>query len=203
VIAPGVDLRAFTPAAARHPRPTIICSAAAAEPRKHVGLLVQAFTLLRRDLPEARLVLSQPTAGSLAAVRAAGVDVDAPGVEFVDLDDRETLARAYGEAWVAALPSINEAFGLVLLEAMACGTPIVGYHGGAIPELIDRPGVGTLFDRLDPRRLADALGQTIELAGRAETAGRCRARAEELSTDRCVERYLELYRELGARENGG
>ncbi len=201
VIPPGVDLEAFRPAAARHERPTIVCSAAAQEPRKHVGLLVEAFKLLRRELPEARLVLSRPRSGSLLGARRAGVDVEAPGVEFVDLDDRAALARANGEAWAAALPSSNEAFGLVLLEALACGTPVLAFDHGALPELIDRPGIGTLFESLDPRSLADALIRTLELTGRPETVARCRARAEELSTDRCTQRYLQLYRELGARED--
>ncbi|MEA2197043.1 MAG: hypothetical protein QOJ25_1094 [Solirubrobacteraceae bacterium] len=197
VIQPGVDVDAFRPAAgARANAPTIICSAAAEEPRKHVGLLVAAFGFVRRERPDARLVLSLPRC--FDAVRRAGVVVDAPGVEWVDLDDRGALARAYAEAWVCALPSADEAFGLVLAEAMACGTPAVGYDDGATPEVIDRPGVGLLFDRLDAGVLARALLEAMELSERPETVGVCRARAEELSTARCTESYLELYRRTGA-----
>ncbi|MHB8656612.1 MAG: glycosyltransferase family 4 protein [Solirubrobacteraceae bacterium] len=195
VIEPGVDLRAFAPAAQRRPVPTIICSAAAPEPRKHVALLIGALGLVRKELPEAQLILSRPR--SLEAVRAAGVPLSAPGVQWAELDERSSLARAYGEAWVAALPATDEAFGLVLLEALACGTPVVGYDGGAIPELIDRPGIGRLFDRLDPRRLADALLEALELSQQPGTSERCRARAAELSWARCTDRYLELYREVG------
>jgi glycosyltransferase involved in cell wall biosynthesis len=196
VIQPGVDVDAFRPRSARASTPTIICSAAAEEPRKHVGLLVQALAFVRRELPDARLVLSRPR--QLDAVRRAGVQVDAPGIEWVDLDDRDTLARAYGEAWVSALPSVDEAFGLVLAEAMACGTPAVGYDDGATPEVIDRPGIGLLFDRLDAAVLAQTLLAAMELSRRPETAGACRARAEELSIGRCTESYLELYRETSA-----
>jgi glycosyltransferase involved in cell wall biosynthesis len=194
VIAPGVNLSAFRPSEARTAAPTIVCSAAADVARKNVGLLVEAFALVRRERPEARLVLSRPR--DLAAARRAGVDVDARGLEWADLDDRATLARAYGQAWVAALPSIDEAFGLVLVEALACGTPVVGHAHAAIPEVIDRPEIGTLFDRLGADELARALLETIELALDPATAGHCRARAEDFSTDRCAERYLALYREL-------
>jgi len=198
VIPPGVALAAFVPAQTRACVPTIVCSAAADVPRKNVGLLVSAFALVRRELPAARLVLSRPR--ELEAARRAGVDVDAAGVEWLDLDDRGRLARAYGEAWTAVLPSSDEAFGLVLVEALACGTPAVGYAHGGIPEVLDRPGIGVLFEDLDRRVLADALLEALELADDPGTVARCRSRAEDFSSDRCAERYLSLYRELAAAE---
>ena len=194
VIPPGVNLAAFTPPAARSPDPTIVCSAAVDVPRKNVSLLVDAFARVRAERPDARLVLSRPR--DLVAARHAGVDVDAPGIEWADLDDRDVLARAYGAAWVAVLPSTDEAFGLVLVEALACGTPVVGHAHAAIPELIDRPGIGELFAQLDAAELARALLETLELALDPGTAVRCRTRAEDFSTARCAERYLTLYRSL-------
>jgi glycosyltransferase involved in cell wall biosynthesis len=195
VIEPGVDVRTFSPGTPRAEQPTIVCAAAAEEPRKHVGLLVEAFKLVRRQRSDARLILSRPRDLELVR-RQAGVDVHADGVEWADLDTREALALAYGEAWVSVLPSVSEAFGLVLAEAMACGTPGVGYASAGIPEVIDRPEVGRLFDRLEPAPLADAILSVMEMAGDPATVSACRARAEEVSTDRCTERYLDLYRRL-------
>jgi glycosyltransferase involved in cell wall biosynthesis len=194
VIPPGVDVRTFKPTGPRSPRPTIVCSAAAEEPRKNVALLVKALEVVRRSHADARLVLSRPR--DLEAVRRIGVDVDAPGVEWANLDDRDALARAYGEAWVAVLASNHEAFGLVLAEALACGTPVVGYNHSAIPEVIDSPQIGRLFDTLEPEALAAALVEVMELSKDPATAARCRSRAEEFTTDRFTERYLDLYREL-------
>jgi glycosyltransferase involved in cell wall biosynthesis len=191
VIAPGVDIRTFCPGGERAAAPTIICSAAAAEPRKHVPLLIAAFARVRRELPNARLLLSGPQ-----------VLADAPGVEWVDLDDRATLASAYRAAWVAALPSESEAFGLVLAEALACGTPVVGYDDGAIPELINSPQVGRLFHELTPVALADALLSALALAPHPQTALDCRARGEQFSTQRCVESYLALYGRLSEGQLG-
>jgi glycosyltransferase involved in cell wall biosynthesis len=194
VIAPGVDLEAFHPAPSRAARPTIVCSADATEPRKHVGLLIEAHALVRREHPDAELLLSRPSDPR----RLAGADVEpvAPGVRWLDLDDRTTLARVYGESWVAALPAHSEAFGLVLAEALACGTPVVGYADGAIPELISDRGIGRLFEELSAADLARALLEALELAREPETVARCRAQVLELSTERFAAAYAGLYEEL-------
>jgi phosphatidylinositol alpha-mannosyltransferase len=198
VIYPGVDLTAFAPQPARRPNPTIVCTAAPDIARKNVGLLVDAFGLLRERYREARLVLVRP--GDPHAARKAGVELDAPGIEWIDQDHRPgVLASAYGEAWLTVLPAVDEAFGLALIESLACGTPVIGHGAGGIPEIIDRDGIGGLFDRLDPGDLARVLADGLELAGDPSTPARCRSRAEEFSTDVAADRYLALYRRVLAR----
>src|SRR5207253_355582 len=81
---------------ARAEQPTILCAADPGEPRKRVGLLVEAFAHVRRDRPDARLVLDR---------RAPAAD----GVERRDLDGPLALADANREAWVSVLPSWGEA----------------------------------------------------------------------------------------------
>lgn len=196
VIYPGADLEAWGPGP-RATKPTIICSAAADEPRKNVGLLIEAFKLLRRHHHDAQLVISEPR--SLDVLRRRGIDVDAAGVVWENHHDRSVLAAACANAWVAVLPAIGETFGLVMVEAMACGTPIVGYADAAIPEVIDRPEIGCLFHELRPEALATALEDALGLSEQPQTAAACRARAAEFSADRATERYLDLYRELSGR----
>lgn len=191
VIHPGVDIEAFTPGPGRAAEPTIFCAADLGEPRKRVGLLVAAARSLRRERPDLRLVLARPT-DSAAAARIAAEE---PWIELRDVDRHDRLLEAYRQSWVSALPSHGEAFGLVLAEALACGTPVVGSNLDGIPEVIGDDPVGRLFDG-DERALSHALAEGLELAQDDATAAACRTRAERFSRDRCVDAYEHLYAEL-------
>jgi glycosyltransferase involved in cell wall biosynthesis len=194
VIAPGVDLGAFAPGGERAEAPTIVCAAALSEPRKRAGLLLDAFARVRRERPGARLVLSRP-----ADPREASAFAERDGVELADLDDTAALAGAYRSAWVSALPATGEAFGLVLAEALACGTPAVGTGDGGIPEVLDGPLTGRVVapgGDDEPERFARALLEGFELAADPSAAAACRERAQAFSAERCTDAYVALYEEL-------
>lgn len=194
VIEPGVDLEVFTPTVERSPTPLILCPSAIEEPRKRVWLLVDAFAELRARLPQARLALSRPREPLSASVAAGGQ----PGVELWDLDRDADLVRAYSEAWVTVLPSREEAFGLVLAESLACGTPGVGSDEGGIPEVIGEREVGRLFAPDDASALAGALHDALELAQDDSVREACRERARRFSIERSVGEHLSLYRRVMA-----
>jgi glycosyltransferase involved in cell wall biosynthesis len=115
-----------------------------------------------------------------------------PGAHERDLDDRAALAAANRAAWVHALPSVGEAFGLVLAEALACGTPVVGGQA----EVIGGADTGRLFTGDDPAELARALDEAMALAAHPATPVACRARAERWSVDACAAAYEALYLEV-------
>jgi phosphatidylinositol alpha-mannosyltransferase len=188
VIYPAVDLAAFAPGE-RAPDPTIFCAATPDVARKRVPLLVGAFAHVRREHPRARLVLIRPASPALAAELEAtdGVELVSPGPDEV--------GALYASAWVSVLPSIGEAFGIVLIESLACGTPVVGTDSGAFGEIIDSDDVGRLFDGGEGE-LAQALLGALELSSDAATAKRCRARAERFSLRRSADEMEALYREL-------
>ena len=188
VIHPGVDLSRFEPGD-RAPVPTIGCAADAADGRKRVPLLVAAFALVRKELPNAELLLVEPGDHELADELR-----EAPGVRLMPrgIDTAQTIFQS---SWASVLPSEREAFGLVLIESLACGTPVVGTRDGAIPEIIDRPEIGRLFEG-DERDLAEALLETLDLIDDASVPGACRSRAGDFSIERSATAHEDLFREL-------
>ena len=106
------------------------------------------------------------------------------------------VSRGLAAEGFSVLPATDEAFGKVLVEALACGTPVVGLADGGIPEIIDRPEIGCLIERSDAEALARALASVLELEADPALADRCRDRAAEFSLELHVERYLSLYRSL-------
>ena len=191
VIHPGVDCDAFTPGGARTERPTILCAASIEEPRKRVGLIVEAYSLLRRRLPEARLVLVRRPGTPDAALDALA----GPGVEWIVADAAGALRDAYRSAWVSVLPSVEEAFGLVLVESLACGTPVVASAGGGPDEIVD-DRVGRQFEGDDPAAVCETVEAAIELHSQPGVPAACRERAERFSISACVERHRDLYEAL-------
>jgi phosphatidyl-myo-inositol alpha-mannosyltransferase len=192
-----VDLERWPLSRARdHERPVILCASALDDARKGGRLLMHAFDRLKRARPELRLQVAYPVG---AAVQAELLSLVSPewrdDVEFRGQAD--DLARLYGQAALTVLPSIWEAFGMVVLESMATGTPVVGTRDGALPELIDSDAVGRLFDpgplttpeATNVDGLVEAMGQGLELGRDPNTAVACRERAEEFRWEALGPRY--------------
>jgi alpha-maltose-1-phosphate synthase len=137
------------------------------------------------DTPELRARLEAAVAGR-AEIR--WIDAMLPVPEVVEL---------YSHAAVFVCPSIYEPFGLINLEAMACGTPVVASRVGGIPEVVVDGETGWLVAPGDPAALAGALREALADPGRARgmgEAGRRRVEAQ-FSWDRIAARTLDVYRD--------
>jgi glycosyltransferase involved in cell wall biosynthesis len=194
VLAPGVDLAAFRRTTERAPHPTLLCTAALDDPRKRVPLVIEAFREVRRRRPDARLILSR---------RGAAHGAASGGLEYRDLDTHDALVEAYSEAWATVLASQAEAFGLVAVESLACGTPVVASADAGIAEAVGGEGPHSrLFTGDDPARLAGALLAGLELAEDEGAEPACRRQAERFSLERFLDEHLRLYAELGLQHEG-
>jgi phosphatidyl-myo-inositol alpha-mannosyltransferase len=169
-------------------RPRLLFTGDAAEPRKGAALLVRAFLRLRAKHPDLILTFAGPTPpATMAALRALAGDA----VEALELmpATREQLPRLYAEASVTVNPAIWEAFGMVLVESLAAGTPVVGCDHAGTRDIVTDRGVGRLFEPgpirghapTNEAALAEALDAALQLAHVPDTAARCRAHAEAFS----------------------
>jgi glycosyltransferase involved in cell wall biosynthesis len=162
--------------------------------------LVEAFAGLGRGDPAARLVLIGEDGGVGPSVdaRARSLGVSERVHRLGHVDDPALVASAYREARVTVLPSEYEAFGLVLLESLAQGTPVVASRVGGIPEVVEDGRAGLLVPPRDPGALGAALerlwadpelGRRLGEYGRTQTVPRFTWESTADGVDR-------LYREL-------
>lgn len=164
-------------------------------PSKGIRHLVQAFPAVRAKFPDARLVLvgQGPEEARLREqCRTLGVE------DRVVFAGFQREAQAYAAAFtVAVVPSLEEGFGLVALEAQALGVPVVASREGGLPEVVSDGHTGLLVPPADAGALAAAICTLLGDAELRENMGRAaRTQAERFSLDRYVARLIELYREL-------
>ncbi len=162
--------------------------------------LVEAFAAVARDHPDATLVLAGEDGGMRAGVEAAGARLGlGPRLRIVGhVGEDAVLADAYREARMTVLPSEYEAFGLVLLESLAQGTPVVASRVGGIPEFVPDGKAGLLVTPNDAGELARAIGRLWEdpaLGRQLGTYGRDQV-VPVYTWDRLVDRLEALYREV-------
>ena len=164
------------------------------EPRKGLLDLLKAHRILRKTGPRSRLLVvgsgpQEREARRYVATRGL------QGVEFLGRVSEDAKAQLFRTADVYASPATGgESFGIVLLEAMAAGTPIVcsdihGYKG-----VVRRGREGLLVPPRDPRELAVALDKLIRDPGLREQMGAAgQARAEEFSWPRVTAKVEDYY----------
>jgi len=117
--------------------------------------------------------------------------LDHPLIEFIGEISDEEKDNFLGNAVALVCPyDWPEPFGLVLIEALACGTPVLAYRRGAIPEIIDNGVTGFVSENLS--EMAEAVGRLSEIDRR-----RCRDAFEERFTaDRMARNYVALYKRI-------
>jgi len=193
---PSRLVRADRPAAADGP-PTIF-SASYLVPRKAVRYNLLALAEIAPRHPDARYVIAgdgPEAAGLKDLARELGV---ADRVEFVGmLSHRETLDRM-AAADVFSLPSWDEAFGVVYVEAMAQGRPVVACRGEGIEDVVTHGETGFLVEPRDAAGLAAAWSELLDHPDRARAMG-ARAREtvlREHTWRRVAERLQELYADV-------
>jgi phosphatidylinositol alpha-mannosyltransferase len=197
IVPNGIETEAWSapqpkPAAFQTGRPHVLY-VGRLEPRKGVEHLVAAMALLQRDV-SARLVVAGDGCERErleAAARRRGVDA-----AFVGRISDEHLPGYVQAADLVCSPALGgESFGIVLLEAIAAGTPVVASSIAGYRDLIHATGGGRLVAPADPRALAEAIGELLgDTAARAGLSQAGRRAAVDYDWALLAERLERIYR---------
>jgi D-inositol-3-phosphate glycosyltransferase len=215
VVPPGVDLDAFRPAVPGREETSryearrrlnlpvdrhVVAFVGRIQPLKAPDVLLRAAAALRGIDPE---LGSRLTVAIVGGNSGTGLDLAALAhhlglgdcVRFLDPRCHKDLADVYRAADLVAVPSYNESFGLVALEAQACGTPVVAAAVGGLVTAV-RDGVsGALVDGHDRDDWARMIGKLLSEPARRARLGRgAVAHAQAFSWDRTAEGLLAVYR---------
>lgn len=131
-------------------------------PMKGLVPLLEAIAKLRTERDIDLVVIGQPKAKGRVASSIARLGLGDIVTTITGVSD-DALARLYGEAEVAIVPSLYEGFSLPAIEAMSCAVPVVATTGGALPEVVGVSGeTGLLVEPNNPEALVEAIRRLLD-----------------------------------------
>lgn len=212
IVPPGVEHAFFSPGDRRGARGALgldlhapmLLFAGRIQPLK--GLRVAVGALASLDRPDARLVVVGGPSGAegeaeLVRVRALADRLGvAHRIQFVDPQPHHLLSSWYRAADVVLVPSRSESFGLVALEAAACGTPVVAAAVGGLRTLVEHGRTGLLVEDRSAEAFAAAVSQIIDDPARGAALGAEAAiRARSFTWSTAAARLRRIYVDLATR----
>jgi D-inositol-3-phosphate glycosyltransferase len=211
VVHPGVDLDVFHPATGARARlglpedAVVLMFAGRIQPLKAPDVLLRAVHLMLQRDPELRRrlvvpVVGGPSGSGLEHPESLAQLADALGiadvVRFVPPVGQSALADWYSAATLVCVPSYNESFGLVAVEAQATGTPVVAAAVGGLTTVVRDGRSGLLVDSHDPEDYARAMRRIVDEPGfRDELAQGALLQARDFAWERTAERTIDVYRQ--------
>ena len=205
VIYNGVDHNVFKPCHEQNTscfRSPYLLYVGSERPRKNLKVLLRAFSLIKkqgRPFDSLKLLKVGPAGRSddfrkatLDEARRLGVESE---MHFVERMSDQELAVAYSNAVALVFPSLYEGFGLPIVEAMACGCPVITSNVSSLPEIAGSAAL--LVDPNDGAALAEAMRRVIldqDLRGRLRAQGLLRA--IDFSWDRTAEATFAVYKRI-------
>ncbi len=173
-INPATDPDLFTPPYERHTHNrTIVFVNGLGRGEGHKGFrtVLRALPALRNDIPETHLlVVGQGDMQSVYEAEAEALGVR-EAISFVGTREGDAMAEVYREGYVFVLPTTNDSFPTVILEAMAAGLPVVSTRVGSIPTMIDDGVTGYVVESGDTGAFVERLRQILVNPEHAEMLG--------------------------------
>ncbi|MGQ9572380.1 MAG: glycosyltransferase family 4 protein [Dehalococcoidia bacterium] len=172
------------------------------EKRKGLPYLLQAYALVKAKMPDTRLLIVGPDGGMRAGCEAFVQRAGLKDVVFAGYVSEDELPRYYRTADVFCAPNTgNESFGIILLEAMAAGTPVVASAIEGFAYVVGHQAEGLLVPRRDSEALAGALIELLSDPDRRLEMGRNgQIKAQSFDWSRVSQQVLSFYERIAAKE---
>jgi glycosyltransferase involved in cell wall biosynthesis len=187
-ITPGVDLKKFKPRRSTPKTRDVLFIGNFAHKDKGLDYLIEAVQMI----PDTRLV-----------VVGNGSQITQPQVSYTGVLHDDKLVKRIQASRVLVLPSItdSESFGMVLLEAMACGVPAIGSDIGGIPTVIDNGKTGLLVPPCDVSGLAEAITSLLHKPDHADRLSKNAYQKvlQKFNWDSSIQAYLNLLDDVQGR----
>lgn len=201
----GVDPEVFNPQVApyRHPSPYLL-SVGALQPRKNFVLLIRAFkrACARYEQPVDLLIVGQRGWMWEPIEAEARKPPFADRVRFLGYVPDERIPSLYAGAMAFAFPSLYEGFGIPLLEAMACGIPVISSNASSMPEVVGEAGL--MIDPADESLWAEKLLLLFRDAELRRTLARLGLEQSRIFTwQQTATRTMDVYRDVLGDVRGG
>ena len=194
IVPNGVDLETFRPPEDWPNDDGYVLFVGRLVPQKGVTFLLQALSVVLQRCPDTRLIIAGDGELDLFLKRIARHLGIPHRVTFVDWKTGGDLVELYQRAKLVVVPSCYEPFGIVALEAMACGRPVIASRTGGLVEIVDDGVNGLLVEVGNYLQLAQRMVTLMQDDEQRRRIGQsARRRAAEFAWQRVSERTLELY----------
>jgi glycosyltransferase involved in cell wall biosynthesis len=167
------------------------------QPHKNINNLIKAYTLARAsgEITQKLVIIGAPTLDYKETYKIADDSPCKDDIYFLDFIPKEDLNTFYSAADLFVFPSLNEGFGIPVVEAMASGTPVVTSSTTALPEVSGRAAI--LVDPLNTKQIAQAMVKILtEDKLRDDLITKGLERAKDFTWDKTAEQTKEIYFKL-------
>ena len=168
----------------------IVCFSGRLAENKGVDVLLKAATIYEN---EDTLTLVAGAGKELKKLKELQEKLQLKNIVFLGHKDADSLREIYNISDVCAVPSRQEAFGLVALEALACGTPVVASNQGGIPDFVTEK-VGILVEKENVEQLANAIIRIINKEKKYNSRKIAKYAKENYKQDLLIDKLIEIYR---------
>lgn len=172
-----IDIDIFRPTPHQRGRKVLFVAQRVDNPMKGMAYLDEAARIINEETDE-----------------SSKVEIIALGRDIPYIYDKKEMARLYASVDAFVLPSLSENLPNTIMEAMACGTPCVGFNVGGIPEMIDHKQNGYVAKYKDAKDLAEGIKYVLSPDNAERLSKACVEKIARCYSEKAVaERYIELY----------